>query len=481
MSATSQPLAISLTLPGSASLGAFQAGAVSAVARAVHELRAHGVETHVTAIGGSSAGSIVGLLAAHCLMTGRNVRSMMQTAWVDEVDMDLLRSGGSEAPLSFHGLREKLIAFLSDYDRFPREPGRQLDWPITFQVGLTSLLGYEIDNPGDSGRIGPTISYVDWTEHRITPEHDTGDLYQDSEATGPTPLDTVLTSAAHPLGFKSSALDRSNDRDCYRDNRVQNLPEDHTVLWYADGGLIEGRPVGRIVSASRNLVSETLGSVSAARLLHLVIDPLASGPAGQAKWAEPESNPGWIDVVRRSMAIVPTQPLHDDIRGVIEVNTGLQRFEQLRDSGGLDEATAQAVLEWAGMSDKVHVELGVISPRGLETGGGVDELLTGDFVGAFGGFLKRSIRASDFALGWVSAAHWFTSYLPEHEIEAPVIEAVEESLEHDFPDARDLIITGDDGIDVLDWKGRWRLALLAAQFGRVTVAAATPSLPSRSD
>ncbi len=55
----SGPLRLSLTLPGSASLGAYQAGAMGALGETFHELRRQGRQVHVDAIGGASAGAIV--------------------------------------------------------------------------------------------------------------------------------------------------------------------------------------------------------------------------------------------------------------------------------------------------------------------------------------------------------------------------------------------------------------------------------------
>ena len=37
---------------------------------------------------------------------------------------------------------------------------------------------------------------------------------------------------------------------------------------------------------------------------------------------------------------------------------------------------------------------------------GVTDLLAGDFIGAFGGFLSRDIRRNDYALGWTAAERW---------------------------------------------------------------------------
>lgn len=58
------PLGLTLTLPGSASLGTFQAGALAALAVVIDESRRQGRPVRLDAIGGASAGSIVMLLFA---------------------------------------------------------------------------------------------------------------------------------------------------------------------------------------------------------------------------------------------------------------------------------------------------------------------------------------------------------------------------------------------------------------------------------
>jgi hypothetical protein len=61
-----------------------------------------------------------------------------------------------------------------------------------------------------------------------------------------------------------------------------------------------------------------------------------------------------------------------------------------------------------GLTGTERVDVEMISPLMEVTGGerGVNDLLAGDFIGTFGGFLDRRIRASDFALGWRSVASW---------------------------------------------------------------------------
>ena len=82
METETKRLRLSLTLPGSASLGAYQAGALSALAVMITTLRHRGLTVRVDAIGGSSAGSIVSTLFAYSLLTGSDAPSLLRRAWV---------------------------------------------------------------------------------------------------------------------------------------------------------------------------------------------------------------------------------------------------------------------------------------------------------------------------------------------------------------------------------------------------------------
>ena len=129
-----------------------------------------------------------------------------------------------------------------------------------------------------------------------------------------------------------------------------------------------------------------------------------------------------------------------------------------------------------GVADKQTVELEVICPRWAADDDCGARLLAGDFAGTFGGFLDRSIRASDFALGWRAVVEW----LPEGLGRQGLGEETIAELLHVLDDAADpawfsTTVDG-DGVDQLSAAGRWRLALLAAQFGRVLVRAAIPSV-----
>lgn len=443
------PLRLSISLPGSASLGAYQAGALAALAVAVEELRRSGRDVRVDALGGVSAGSLVALFYAHSLLTGSDASAMLRRSWVDDVSSGLLRSRSTRAPLDFSQLEPRLRDLLgspdghgdhdhddADHDarhRAGAEEGRRLRrqrTPVGLHIGLTNLLG--LSYPVDTGG-GPTsaMSFVDWGRFHLDPDAGPEQLVAPE---GRSPVDVALASAAHPLAFAPRMLDRSGDREGYAARGIDNLP-DSGALWYSDGGLVESEPVGRTLSAAHGVA----GEADAVRL-HLVIDPRSSGPSGSARWGDPDQLPSWVAGIRRSMSILPSQALHEDLRHVEDANGRLARVDSLveaiadrlddhdgtlrrrlatlvdgdgHDGDGqgdrpLADLLRRALEETAGVAGKERVRVDVISPLLLAREGDHDVpgLLAGDIVGAFGGFLSRRLRESDFVLGWDSALTW---------------------------------------------------------------------------
>lgn len=467
------PVRMSLTLPGSASLGAFQGGGAAGLAVVVNSLRRHGHDVRIDAIGGASAGSIVGMLFAHCLTTGRDAPELLRDAWVDEVNMDLLRRGGSGAPLAFHDLRDRLGAFLADTDAHPDGVHDPLTAPVTVLVNLTTLLGFTTPIETDD-MTSSTLTYTDWMEFRVEPSQGSESV---TEPLGQSLLDAVLVSASHPAAFAPKSIDRSADRSAYEDRGITNLP-DHGVVWYTDGGLVESEPVGRVLAAARR---RTAAGDRAIRL-HVVIDPRSSGPTAERQWREQNAEPSWLDGVRRALSVLPTQALHDDLRKIARVNSQLDQFDdlvnRLRSSLGEEaEDLARDIAELAGIDGKERVRIAVISPllQASDHDAGVGELLTGDFIGAFGGFLDQSIRRSDFALGWSCTRAWVDQSLEQTGIDRQVVDAILDDIDEASRLGLDDVAVTDQSGGKLSWSGRWRLVALAARVGHVLVREALPS------
>lgn len=491
------PLRLSISLPGSASLGAYQAGAVSALAVVIDELRSSGREVAVDAVGGVSAGSIVALFLAHSLLTGSDAPEMLRRAWVDDVSVDLLRSRSTKAPLDFTELEGRLRELLgTDPERGQDVDRRRQASPIGLNIGLTNLLGltYEVRTGGEPIR---AMSFVDWGEFHLLPGEGARQLVQPERR---SPLDFALASAAHPLAFAPRLLDRSTDRRGYEHRGISNLPRSGS-LWYSDGGLVESEPVGRTLAAA-HAVAGHAGGVR----LHLVIDPRSSGPSGSERWGKDDDLPSWVAGIRRAMSVLPSQALHDDIRDVAAHNHRLEQVDAMVRAleGHLDDAdgtlgknlagiagedpdlTPDASVEQllrralqavAGVTGMERVRIDSISPLKLarDLHHDVPGLLAGDVVGAFGGFLSRKMRESDFALGWDSALKWTEDGFNDLDVDDDTADRVRRAvLARRGPSWQDLN-RGDEDVGRLDRRARLHLARLALHVGRIVAAELLPA------
>lgn len=467
---TDDPLGLTLTLPGSASLGAFQAGGLAALAVVIGELRRQGRPVRLDAMGGASAGSIVMLLFAHCLLTGRDAPSFLRRAWVDEVDAELLRGGGGRSPLEFDELRDEIISFLEDEDEHPFGAHDPIEESVVAQVSLTSLLGFVTPTTISSGR-SELLTFADHVGFRLEPRHTIDTLIAPE---GRSPLDAVIASASHPAAFPPRLFDRDPD-DEFADSGVESLP-DGRRFWYTDGGLVESHPVGRTLDAAHRHAGFRAGT-----RLHLVVDPRSSGPSGSGEWADADHDHGWLGGIRRALSIVPTQALHDDLREISERNDRLRALDELLDDlaeQGIDRSDwEQRIRHVADLHSQSTIDVDVISPLRLaeQRDPGVTDLLAGDFVGAFGGFLSRDLRRNDFALGWASTEEWAEHGLLDHGVDRDGSDRIMAALDEARTDDWDAAKVSGEGIEQLDRHGRWQLALLAMQTGRVLVGHAVPS------
>ncbi|UJA21573.1 hypothetical protein HJD18_16020 [Thermoleophilia bacterium SCSIO 60948] len=507
MSQPARPLRISLTLSGGASLGAYEAGAAAGVAVAARKLTREGHEVTIDAVGGASAGSLVGLFLSHSLLEGIDPIALLHDAWVERVTLPLLRSTSPTAPLSFDELREKAPEILDPDQREPSEHDGEesfQDRAIAFHVCLTNLRGLTYPIQGlrrDSPITGAT--YADWGRFELKPR---GGMKQIQEPSQASPLDFVLASAASPGGFAPQLLDRSSDLDGYRSRGVEHLPEDG-CMWYTDGGLVASQPMGRVLAAGRGLHGEEPDAIH----LNLLIDPRSEVSMGGEEWSETDSQLGWISGLSRALGILSQQELFEDLRKIEKDNSRiewarrlietvephlsdeaepelrklLEEIESERDSmrsdepsrdGGREGSEAEgagallreAVAEIGGLAGKQRVAVDVISPL-LLTGEGDDirSLLAGEFMGDFGGFLSHDLRTSDFDLGYESAIAWLEQGLPNCDVPDEMVEKALECVRSRRLHDPEEVKAGETEIGDLSLADRWELVRLGLHTVRV--------------
>jgi len=133
----------------------------------------------------------------------------------------------------------------------------------------------------------------------------------------------------------------------------------------------------------------------------------------------------------------------------------------LREDESAPELLRGAIERISGLARKYPVAVDVISPLLLadrDHVASVGDLLAGEMMGDFGGFLQADLRRSDFALGYESVLAWAPDglaacNLPRGAVDAAVAAAVESKPE-DWEEVRRGETSGRD----LPWRARLRLA-----------------------
>jgi predicted acylesterase/phospholipase RssA len=441
-------LRLSVAMSGGASLGAYEAGALAAIIVGVQRLQHERPGWMVVdGLGGASAGSLVALMGAHVLLEGYDPVGFLHQAWVERLSLDLLRRRRGQGLLSFDHLRSDIRDFLESQSRNASRVVRPQEMPIGLHVSLTGLQGLTYPIRSLHGRVTFTsTTYADWGRFVFEPDQGVGQIL---EPEGASPLDFVLASASHPGAFAPALLPRSDHEEHYRRHGIDNFPESGYV-WYTDGGLVQSQPLCRLLAAAREANARSNGVRSFRRAL-VLIDPRSEDPSGAGEWTDPSKSPKWIEGLRRSLEIVPAQPIYEDALRVEKTNKRLEeagelvrilaealgddarerlqgfiaRLERDRaetnpgrasvqnlvgpEAKALEQLVGSAIAEVADLTNKEPVDVNVITPRvlaGTDAGDQVPQLLAGDLLADFGGFLDRNVRESDFLLGYASAQEW---------------------------------------------------------------------------
>ena len=493
-------LRLCLSLSGGASLGAYHAGASAALLIALEHLRdERALDVRLDGVGGASAGALVGLMTAFAALEGVDGCEVMQEAWVERVSLDTLLRRGSRGPLSLEDVRRELPGLLEE----ARRTSEGQNHPLVLHVALTGLRGltYEIHGLRREEPI-QGVSYADWKDFRLEPNAGVRQLL---EPEGSSPLETALASASHPGAFAPRVLDRRGDRPAYEAQGLSNLPRS-AWLWYTDGGLVQHEPIGRLLSSARAVD----GAENDAQRLTLMVHPRSKEPSDAEEWSHREHAATWLEGLSRGLAVVSEQPLYDDLRKVERDNARLAWAEQLasalehglddgvrealcalvrdvdddrrRQRGGakdelpehppadapLGELLRRTLAEIGGLTGKTHEAVDLISPLLVSerTGRRVSDLLAGELIGDFGGFLDRELRASDFALGYESTLCWVRDGLGRcglpDEAAVGAAEAVERRRPISWEDSR----RGEMKERNLPWRARLGLARFLGRVAR---------------
>lgn len=518
-------LRIAFTISGAVSLGAYEGGALAALVAGLQTVcDGDDPPVYVDVLGGASAGSICALLAAWCLRSGLDPVAVFREAWVERADMASLRRGARTAPLNGAALDTIARVVLTPAPDGPARPRQRR--PIKVRMALTPLRGLqyrirslEADVAGgedDDVEAVAAATFVDWCDFEIGPATTAADLLA---ASGP--VDAALASAANAWAFPPKWLDRTAVVEKYLANGITNLPETGG-LWFTDGGTVDNEPIGRTLEVVGEADADA--SEADARLLVLVHPhPGSTTPVDDWAWADRADEPEWLAGALRALRIMTSQSVHDDLRRLEKVNTRLtwletfteslaSAFDRLDDgardvlaaamaavldgidadrarlnpgrdvradaAGSGDDADAadlmrRIVARIGGLRGKRHVRVDVISPRLVDPLTPVEELLGGEILVRFGGFLDRELRLNDFRLGYASSLVWLRDGgLERHGVDGGVAAAILAAAEAALPgedslSADDFRRIGATTVRDLPVRAKYELARLLAHLSRV--------------
>jgi len=233
---------IALVLGGGVSLGSYIGGAVTEILTALSRNdRNEPVKLHV--ITGGSAGALNAGIAARALAVNPNVLPWIEKAWVDAADARYLVNPERKNRLGAlaAGVLEDLSSALIAGDPASDDrPSPALGSPLRVGITLSSLHGIRYDyrygflNVQD--RSFGTRTFSDWMDFELTSDVGAGDDVWDRIR------DAAVASAAFPFAFPPRLITRQ--RSEYPGARLPGRPDQPLGMWYVDGGLFDGAPLG---------------------------------------------------------------------------------------------------------------------------------------------------------------------------------------------------------------------------------------------
>jgi Patatin-like phospholipase len=449
---------LGLTISGAVSLGAYEGGALAALIVAAQALTdREEPPIRIDAIGGASAGSITGMLTARCLLDGLDPIHVMAEAWVRRGSLAAMRTSDPHAPLSIEALRRSAVELL---DPPPDRRGRpQQRSPVVLHMALGCLRGLTYR----MGRLeGPPIeasTFMDWGVFTLVSGMSVSGYTEPKDA---SVVDFALASGANAFGFPPKVLHRKTrpeDIALLEENEIINLPPDWSgSLWYTDGGTLDNEPLGRTFGIANEIDADGSG-----RRVHVLIHPHPDAVSTDTAWTLPEQRPSWTTTLQRCDRLQRSRGIYDDLRVAEKTNSRIMWAEHLRNAvtplleahqeewaptlrqvwemiaeqktaidrrepdsiQPSEEARSEALEEIepdlsavelfrrilaaaTGLSGKHPARIEVISPNLLPEAKGarVEDLLGGEFLMHFGGFLDERLRWNDFELGYRSVQGW---------------------------------------------------------------------------
>ena len=316
-------------LPGEASLGAFEAGAMSALVIGVQAVNAEASRDRVVVdvLSGASSGALTAVLAARMLLSGQDPVAPLRRAWVQEPSIKALCGQGRGAPLSLDRARDVAYDVLTSN---PPASGVKQQADVTVAFALCCLRGFTYEMIGreryydrdarKKARPIQATSFADWANITFNAaSHARGFTDAWNKA-----VDSAIASASHPLAFPPVLLNREEERDEYLRRGIRNLPGDdeELELWYADGGMLDRQPLGRCL----DLVALKDGRPTPRRSSAWSCSsaPTATArPSRPIRCGPPPATARLGATLTRTLRVVTTHSLFEDLRRAEKTNNQL--------------------------------------------------------------------------------------------------------------------------------------------------------------
>jgi hypothetical protein len=137
-------------------------------------------------------------------------------------------------------------------------------------------------------------------------------------------------------------------------------------------------------------------------------------------------------------------------------------------SRSASDLLANVVNRVAGLADKRPVVVEVISPNLVaEPGQPVEDLLAGEFLAHFGGFLEEDLRLSDFFLGYRSMQQWMEEGWERNGLDSVSAQAIRDAVADRFDPVWKDAHAGEKSLGSLGWKSKIGFARLVLHVGHV--------------
>jgi predicted acylesterase/phospholipase RssA len=448
-------------LPGEASLGAFEAGAMSALVVGVQAVNAKASEDRVVVdvLSGSSSGALTSVLAARMLLSGQDPVPPLRRAWVQEPSIKALCGQGRGARLSLDRARDVAYDILSAEPPVTGFPQRA---DVTVAFALTCLRGFTYEMIGR--KTTRPIQATSFADSATVTFKAAGDARGFTDVWDKA-VDSAIASASHPLAFPPALLNREDEREEYLKRGIRNLPDDgeELELWYADGGMLDRQPLGRCLDlvAQKDKGTEP---EEITRMVVLVRTDCDSAPEpSDPVWTAAGDTPDWGATLTRTLRVVTTHSLFEDLRRAEKTNNQLAWARSLaaRLAGAVSEADEGAVKDAlraqvaeinreradptpvarlerepaddeepdtllellertlmlaTGLQSKLQVDISEVVGRHSE--------VAGASLARFGGFFAERTRAHDFLLGYRNMLIWMYHNLERADVDsAPAMHA----------------------------------------------------------